>query len=161
VISIRSRGHQWEPKNQRPELWHLYNTRLGPGETARVFPLSNWTETDVWLYIMQEHLDLVPLYFSASRLSWIDAASGAILALDDERMLPYLTAAERDTLAHRWIRFRTLGCYPQTGAAPSCAATTAEILTEMLSTRQSERQGRLLDQDQSASMERKKRDGYF
>lgn len=161
VISIRSRGHQWDPKNQRPELWHLYNTQLGPGETARVFPLSNWTETDVWLYIMQEQLDIVPLYFSASRLSWIDGASGAILALDDERMLPYLAAAERDSLAERWIRFRTLGCYPQTGAAPSRAATTAEILTEMLSTRQSERQGRLLDHDQSASMERKKRDGYF
>jgi len=161
VFSIRSRGHQWDPKNQRPELWHLYNTQLGPGETARVFPLSNWTETDVWLYIMQERLDIVPLYFSASRVSWLDDSSGAILALDDERMLPYLTASERDSLEDRWIRFRTLGCYPQTGAAPSCAATTAEILTEMLSTRQSERQGRLLDQDQSASMERKKRDGYF
>lgn len=161
VFSVRSPGYRWDPKQQRPELWRLYNTGLGPGETMRIFPLSNWTETDVWLYIMQERIDVVPLYLAAPRLSWIDAGSGAILAMDDERMMPYLSASERDTLAQRWIRFRTLGCYPQTGAVESRATTVADVLAEMFTTRTSERQGRLLDQDQSASMERKKREGYF
>ena len=161
VFSVRSAAHQWDPKNQRPELWRLYNTRLQPGESVRVFPLSNWTEADIWLYILQERIDIVPLYFAARRMCWVDEASGLILALDDDRMLPYLSPAERDSLAERWIRFRTLGCYPQTGAVESRADTVADIVVEMLGSRASERQGRLLDHDQSASMERKKREGYF
>jgi len=160
VFSLRT-GHQWDPKQQRPELWRLYNTHLGPGESVRVFPLSNWTETDIWLYIMQEQIDIVPLYFARERLSWVDDASGQILALDDERMLDYLSPTERDTLRERQIRFRTLGCYPQTGAVESTADTISAILAEMLASRTSERQGRLLDHDQAASMERKKREGYF
>lgn len=161
VFSIRSASHLWDPKNQRPELWRLYNTHLSPGQSVRVFPLSNWTETDIWLYILQENLDIVPLYFAAPRLSWIDDASGQILALDDDRMLPYLSATEQASLCKRSIRFRTLGCYPQTGAVESEATAISEILTELLTGHASERQGRLLDHDQSASMERKKREGYF
>jgi sulfate adenylyltransferase subunit 2 len=161
IFSVRSPTHQWDPKHQRPELWRLFNTRLGPGESVRVFPLSNWTELDIWLYILTEAIDIVPLYFAAPRLSWIDERSSQILALDDERMLPYLTDTERQSLAERWIRFRTLGCYPQTGAVESRATTVPEILAEMLASRTSERQGRLLDLDQAASMERKKREGYF
>jgi sulfate adenylyltransferase subunit 2 len=161
VFSMRSPGHQWDPKQQRPELWRIYNTHLGPGETVRVFPLSNWTETDIWLYIMQEGVEIVPLYFAAPRLCWVDDASGQILALDDERMLGYLSPTERASLRERQIRFRTLGCYPQTGAMESAAATVPAIVAEMLASRTSERQGRLLDQDQAASMERKKREGYF
>jgi sulfate adenylyltransferase subunit 2 len=161
VFSVRSPNHQWDPKNQRPELWKLYNTQIRKGESVRVFPLSNWTEADIWLYILQENIDIVPLYFAAERLSWQDEQTGLILALDDDRMLPYLSEAERASLAERWIRFRTLGCYPQTGAVESRAVTVAEIVTEMLASRQSERQGRMLDHDQAASMERKKREGYF
>lgn len=161
IFSVRSPGHQWEPRRQRPELWNAYNTELAPGETMRVFPLSNWTEFDVWQYIMQEGIDVVPLYFARERLSWIDDASGQILALDDERMLPHLSATERDSLRERRIRFRTLGCYPQTGGVESDADTVPAIIAEMLSSRSSERQGRLLDTDQAASMERKKREGYF
>ncbi len=161
VFSVRSAAHQWDPKNQRPELWRLYNTRLSPGQSVRVFPLSNWTEADVWLYILQEQLDIVPLYFAAPRMSWIDDASGQILALDDERMLPHLSDTERASLRERRIRFRTLGCYPQTGAVKSEAAAVTDIVSELLVGRSSERQGRLLDNDQSASMERKKREGYF
>jgi len=161
IFSVRSPTHQWDPKNQRPELWRLFNTHLGDGQSVRVFPLSNWTELDVWQYIYQEGIDIVPLYFAAPRLSWIDDRSGQILALDDDRMLPYLSATERTTLAERWIRFRTLGCYPQTGAVESHATSVPDILAEMLASRTSERQGRLLDIDQAASMERKKREGYF
>lgn len=161
VFSVRSANHQWDPKQQRPELWNLYNTKLNRGETVRVFPLSNWTELDIWLYILREKIDLVPLYFAAPRLSWIDETSGQILALDDERMLPYLNDQERLSLTERWIRFRTLGCYPQTGAILSRATTVPEVVAEMLSSRSSERQGRLLDQDQAGSMEKKKREGYF
>ncbi|MEQ8858975.1 MAG: sulfate adenylyltransferase subunit CysD [Pseudomonadales bacterium] len=161
IFSVRSTGHHWDPKRQRPELWHLFNTHLGPDESVRVFPLSNWTETDVWLYILQEGIDIVPLYYAAPRLSWIDDASGQILAMDDDRMLHYLSPGERKSLAERWIRFRTLGCYPQTGALESRADNVAAIVREMLISRSSERQGRLLDHDQSASMERKKREGYF
>ena len=161
LFSVRDCNHQWNPKQQRPELWQLYNTEIDRGESVRVFPLSNWTELDVWQYIMLEHIDLVPLYFSAQRLSWIDESSGQILALDDERMLPYLNQNELDSLKVRQIRFRTLGCYPQTGAIESNATCVQDIIAEMLVTRQSERQGRLLDQDQAGSMEKKKREGYF
>jgi sulfate adenylyltransferase subunit 2 len=161
VFSVRSANHGWDPKNQRPELWRLFNTQLSRGQSVRVFPLSNWTEADVWQYILEERLDIVPLYFAAPRLSWIDEASGQILALDDDRMLPYLSAREQASLQERWIRFRTLGCYPQTGAVESRAATLHDIVTELLAERTSERQGRLLDHDQAASMERKKREGYF
>lgn len=161
VFSVRNARHQWDPKQQRPELWQIYNTKIECGESVRVFPLSNWTELDVWQYILMEHIDLVPLYFSAQRLSWIDESSGQILALDDDRMLRYLTDHERKSLQKRQIRFRTLGCYPQTGAVESNASTVQDIIAEMLVTRQSERQGRLLDQDQAGSMEKKKREGYF
>ncbi len=161
VFSVRSATHQWDPKQQRPELWRLYNTHLTDGQTVRVFPLSNWTELDIWLYIQIENIDIVPLYFAAPRLSWVDDASGQILALDDERMLPYLSDSEQHSLAERWIRFRTLGCYPQTGAVESRATTVSSIVMELIASRTSERQGRLLDTDQAASMERKKREGYF
>lgn len=161
VFSLRDRNHNWNPKAQRPELWQNYNTSLGPGETARVFPLSNWTELDIWMYIYKENIDIVPLYYSAQRLSWIDERSGLILAMDDERMYEFLTRQEKSTLAHRDIRFRTLGCYPQTGAVQSSADTAEQIALEMLTAVTSEREGRMLDKDQAASMERKKREGYF
>jgi len=161
VFSVRDANHQWNPKQQRPELWQIYNPEIERGESVRVFPLSNWTELDIWQYILLENIDLVPLYFSAQRLSWIDQSSGQILALDDERMLPYLNQNERNSLKERQIRFRTLGCYPQTGAIESDANCVQDIIAEMLVTRQSERQGRLLDQDQAGSMEKKKREGYF
>jgi sulfate adenylyltransferase subunit 2 len=161
VFSVRTPTHQWDPKSQRPELWNLYNTHLNPQETVRVFPLSNWTELDIWLYIKKENIDIVPLYFARPRMSWIDEASRQILALDDERMLPYLSKKERASLKQRTIRFRTLGCYPQTGAILSDTENIDGIIAEMLATRTSERQGRLLDQDQIGSMEKKKREGYF
>lgn len=161
VFSVRSESHGWDPKAQRPELWSIYNTQIRKGESVRVFPLSNWTELDIWLYILKENIGIVPLYFAAERLSWVDDASGQILALDDERMRPYLSARELQTLQPRWIRFRTLGCYPQTGAVESRATTVEGIVAEMLTTRTSERQGRLLDVDQAGSMEKKKREGYF
>ncbi|PHS65209.1 MAG: sulfate adenylyltransferase subunit CysD [Thalassobium sp.] len=161
VFSVRSESHGWDPKAQRPELWSIYNTQIRKGESVRVFPLSNWTELDIWLYILKENIDIVPLYFAAERLSWVDDASGQILALDDERMRPYLLARELQSLQPRWIRFRTLGCYPQTGAVESRATTVEGIVAEMLTTRTSERQGRLLDADQAGSMEKKKREGYF
>lgn len=161
VFSVRGRNYVWEPKNQRPELWNIYNTKIDKGESVRVFPLSNWTEVDVWQYILLEKIDLVNLYFSAPRESWVASESGQIFALDDERMLPYLDAKERESLAVRNIRFRTLGCYPQTGAVLSNASNVAEILQEILLDRSSERQGRMLDKDQAGSMEKKKREGYF
>lgn len=161
VFSVRDAKHQWNPKQQRPELWQIFNAEIDRGESVRVFPLSNWTELDVWQYILLENIDLVPLYLSAQRLSWIDDSSGQILALDDERMLPYLSQNELSSLQERQIRFRTLGCYPQTGAIESDATCVQDIIAEMLVTRQSERQGRLLDHDQAGSMEKKKREGYF
>lgn len=161
VFSVRSVSHTWEPKSQRPELWNIYNTQLNPGESVRVFPLSNWTELDIWMYILQERIDIVPLYLAAPRKSWIDDDSGQILALDDERMLPFLTQTERQSIKQRWIRFRTLGCYPQTGAVESRANSVEQIIAEMLTSKSSERQGRLLDKDQVGSMEKKKREGYF
>lgn len=161
VFSVRSASHQWDPKQQRAELWNLYNTRINIGESVRVFPLSNWTELDIWLYILHEKIDIVPLYFAKPRLSWVDEDSGLILALDDERMLAYLSDAEKASLAERWIRFRTLGCYPQTGAVESRADEVSLIVQEMLLSKNSEREGRLLDKDQVGSMEKKKREGYF
>ncbi len=161
VFSVRTATHQWDPKQQRPELWSIYNGQIRRGESVRVFPLSNWTELDIWLYILRENIDIVQLYLARPRLSWIDDASGQILGLDDKRMLPYLSASERASVQERMIRFRTLGCYPQTGAVESEADTVEKVIAEMLASRTSERQGRLLDTDQVGSMEKKKREGYF
>lgn len=161
IFSVRNAAHHWDPKQQRPELWSLYNTQINAGESVRVFPLSNWTELDIWLYILHEKIDIVPLYFADERMSWVDEDSGQILALDDDRMLPYLSKKEKASLAKRWIRFRTLGCYPQTGAVLSKANTREDIVTEMILSKTSEREGRLLDKDQTGSMEKKKREGYF
>ena len=155
VFSFRSSSHRWDPKSQRPELWHLYNAKKKPGESIRVFPLSNWTELNVWQYIHREDIPIVPLYFAAPRPTVV--RDGLILMVDDER-LP-LRAGE--VPVERSIRFRTLGCYPLTGAIESNAATLPEIIREMLLTRTSERQGRAIDHDQAASMEKKKQEGYF
>jgi sulfate adenylyltransferase subunit 2 len=155
IFSHRSAAHRWEPKNQRPELWSLYNTRLGPGESMRVFPLSNWTELDVWQYIYREKIPLVPLYFAAERP--VVERDGALIMVDDDR-LP-LGPGERPQ--RRSVRFRTLGCYPLTGAIESTAATLEEVMVEMMACQVSERQGRIIDRDQSASMEKKKQEGYF
>ena len=155
VVSFRSAQHRWDPKRQRPELWRLYNTRKGKGESLRVFPLSNWTELDIWQYIYMENIPIVPLYFSKERP--VVQRDGALIMVDDERMP--LHDGERPEL--RWGRFRTLGCYPLTGAVESRATTLPEIIQEMLLTRMSERQGRVIDFDQSASMETKKVEGYF
>jgi sulfate adenylyltransferase subunit 2 len=161
IFSVRNADHQWDPKQQRPELWSIYNTQINKGESVRVFPLSNWTELDIWLYILEEKIDIVPLYFAAERMSWLDEDSAQILGLDDDRMLPHLTKNETASLQKRWIRFRTLGCYPQTGAVLSKATTREGIVLEMISSKTSEREGRLLDKDQTGSMEKKKREGYF
>jgi len=161
VFSVRSKQHVWDPKNQRPELWNLYNSRIEKGETVRVFPLSNWTELDVWQYIHSEAIDLVPLYLAKPRNSWIDSENGQIFALDDDRILPFLKEEELASLKVRPIRFRTLGCYPQSGAVASEAATLPEIIQELLLSKSSERQGRTIDTDQVGSMEKKKREGYF
>jgi sulfate adenylyltransferase subunit 2 len=155
IFSLRSAEHGWNPKSQRPELWRLYNTRLGERESMRVFPLSNWTELDVWEYIMVEHIPVVPLYFA--KLRPVITRNEVWIMVDDER-LP-LHSGERPEL--RRVRFRTLGCYPLTGAIESDAASPAEILAELRGTRRSERQGRLIDSDEDAAMERKKREGYF
>ena len=155
VVSVRSEQHRWDPKNQRPEPWRLFNTRKAPGQSLRVFPLSNWTEADVWAYIQAEKIPVVPLYFAAPRP--VVERSGTLLMVDDHR-LP-LQPGERPQ--HRVVRFRTLGCYPLTGAVESNAATLPEIVAEMQGARTSERQGRLIDHDSAASMERKKQEGYF
>ncbi|MEC8261222.1 MAG: sulfate adenylyltransferase subunit CysD [SAR324 cluster bacterium] len=155
VFSFRNTHHQWDPKGQRPELWQLYNGRLQPGESMRIFPLSNWTELDVWLYILQEKIPVVPLYFAKKRP--VVERQGTWLMVDDERMP--LESGERPQ--NRMIRFRTLGCYPLTGGIDSTAQSVEELLEEMLQSRSSERQGRLIDQDQAGSMEKKKREGYF
>jgi sulfate adenylyltransferase subunit 2 len=155
IFSLRSPGHGWEPKRQRPELWRLYNARLAPGESLRVFPLSNWTERDVWRYVERERLRVASLYFAADRPTV--ERDGALLIVDDERFR--LRDGERPE--SRRVRVRTLGCYPLTGAIESEAATVAEILEETERRGQSERRGRLIDRDQPASMERKKRHGYF
>jgi sulfate adenylyltransferase subunit 2 len=155
IFSFRSQGHVWDPRNQRPELWNLFNTRIRPGETIRVFPLSNWTESDIWLYIMLENIPVVPLYFARQRP--VVRRNGALIMVDDDR-LP-LEAGEQPE--QRLVRFRTLGCYPLTAAIESDAVTLEDIVSEMRSTRVSERQGRLIDSDEAASMEKKKREGYF
>jgi sulfate adenylyltransferase subunit 2 len=155
VFSFRARGHRWEPKAQRPELWNLYNTRIKAGETIRVFPISNWTEADIWQYIAQEKIAIVPLYFAAPRP--VVRRGGQWIMVDDER-LP-LASGEKPAL--RKVRFRTLGCYPLTAAIESEASTLEDIIQETLSTRSSERQGRLIDHDGAGSMERKKQEGYF
>ncbi len=155
IFSLRSAEHGWNPRNQRPELWRLYNTRLGERESMRVFPLSNWTERDIWEYIAAEDIAVVPLYFAALRP--VVRRSGVWIMTDDER-LP-LEPGERPEM--RRVRFRTLGCYPLTGAIESAAATPAEIVAELRHSRRSERQGRLIDSDEEAAMERKKREGYF
>ena len=155
VVSFRSAQHRWDPKRQRPELWSLYNTRKSKGESLRVFPLSNWTELDVWQYIYMENIPIVPLYFSKQRP--IVERDGALIMVDDERMP--LRDGERPAM--RWVRFRTLGCYPLTGAVESRADTLPSIIQEMLLTTSSERQGRVIDHDSAASMEKKKQEGYF
>ena len=155
IFSHRSAAHRWDAKNQRPELWSVYNTLLGPGESMRVFPLSNWTELDIWHYIHLEKIPVVPLYFAASRP--VVERDGALIMVDDDR-LP-LRPHERPQW--RTVRFRTLGCYPLTGAVLSNAATLPDIIREMLAARSSERQGRMIDRDQAASMEKKKEEGYF
>ncbi len=155
VFSVRGPGHSWDPKRQRPELWHLYNGNLAPGETLRVFPLSNWTELDVWTYILAEGIDVVPLYFAAPRPTV--ERDGQIIVVDDERMRFH----EGEQPVTRLVRFRSLGCYPLSAAVESEAASLDDIVHEMRTTRVSERAGRLIDQDQEASMEKKKREGYF
>ena len=155
VFSLRSAEHRWDPKNQRPEPWHLYNTRKRPGESFRVFPISNWTEADVWDYILLENIPVVPLYFAAMRP--VVHRDGALIMRDDER-LP-LKPGEQTEL--KMVRFRTLGCYPLTGAVESSAATLPEIIAEMRASRSSERQGRIIDHDGTGSMEAKKQEGYF
>jgi sulfate adenylyltransferase subunit 2 len=155
VFSFRSVNHVWDPRNQRPEPWRLFNTRINPGESVRVFPLSNWTELDVWQYIRREGIAVVPLYFAAARP--VVERDGALIMRDDDR----LPLAEGERPAMRRIRFRTLGCYPLTGAVESDAVSVDDIIRELMSSRVSERQGRVIDADQSASMERKKREGYF
>ena len=155
IFSVRARGHVWDPRRQRPELWSLYNTRLGPGETMRVFPLSNWTEADVWRYVAREELRVASLYFAAPRPTV--ERDGVLLIIDDERFL----LAPGETPVERRVRVRTLGCYPLTGAVESDAETVEDILAELEAVGTSERVGRLIDRDQPASMERKKRQGYF
>ncbi|MEM0986366.1 MAG: sulfate adenylyltransferase subunit CysD [Pseudomonadota bacterium] len=155
VFSFRTAEHRWDPKNQRPELWNLYNTQINPGESIRVFPLSNWTELDIWQYIRRENIEIVPLYFAAERpvVDW----NGVPIMVDDDRVPEELAT----TAVMKSVRFRTLGCYPLTGAVESSADTLEQIIQEMLLTTTSERQGRVIDSDQSASMEKKKQEGYF
>ncbi|PFG53750.1 sulfate adenylyltransferase subunit 2 [Marinobacter sp. LV10R520-4] len=155
VYSFRDKFHRWDPKNQRPELWNLYNGKVNKGESIRVFPLSNWTELDIWQYIYLENIDIVPLYLAAKRP--VVERDGTLIMVDDDRM----PMAPGETPEMKMVRFRTLGCYPLTGAVESDATTLPEIIQEMLLTKTSERQGRVIDHDSSASMEQKKREGYF
>lgn len=155
VYSFRDRNHRWDPKNQRPELWNIYNGRVDSGESIRVFPLSNWTELDIWQYIHLENIPLVPLYFAAKRP--VVERDGVLIMVDDDRM-PIEPGEE---IQEKMVRFRTLGCYPLTGAVESEATTLPEIIQEMLLTTTSERQGRVIDHDSSGSMEKKKQEGYF
>ena len=155
VFSFRTRDHRWDPKNQRPELWNLYNAKKHKGESIRVFPISNWTELDIWQYIYLEQIPIVPLYFSAPRP--VVDRDGGLIMVDDDRMP--LEPGEKPMI--RSVRFRTLGCYPLTGAIESTAATLEDIIQEMLLTKTSERQGRVIDHDTAASMEKKKQEGYF
>jgi sulfate adenylyltransferase subunit 2 len=155
IFSFRSASHRWDPKNQRPEPWNLYNTKKSPGESMRVFPLSNWTELDIWHYIYQEGIPVVPLYFAKERP--VVVRDGMIMLVDDDRfkLLP------GEEIQSRKVRFRTLGCYPLTGAVDSSAASLEDIILELVSARNSERQGRRIDTDSAASMEKKKQEGYF
>ncbi|MEO1187705.1 MAG: sulfate adenylyltransferase subunit CysD [Pseudomonadota bacterium] len=155
VFSFRTAEHRWDPKNQRPELWNLYNARINPGESIRCFPISNWTELDIWQYIRREQIEIVPLYYAAERpvVEW----EGSQIMVDDDRVPPELAK----TAVMKSVRFRTLGCYPLTGAVESTADTLEDIIQEMLLTTSSERQGRTIDRDQAASMEKKKQEGYF
>lgn len=155
VFSFRSKSHRWDPKSQRPELWNLYNTRIASGESVRVFPLSNWTELDVWQYIHREKIPLVPLYFAAVRP--VVERDGILVMVDDDR----LPLEPGEVPAQKLVRFRTLGCYPLTGAVESSADTVPDIILELLQSRGSEREGRVIDQDQIGSMEKKKQEGYF
>lgn len=155
VYSFRDKNHRWDPKNQRPELWNIYNGRIDKGESIRVFPLSNWTELDIWQYIHLENIPIVPLYFAKERP--VVNRDGMLIMVDDERM----PIEANEKIEMKMVRFRTLGCYPLTGAVESTATTLPEIIQEMLLTTTSERQGRLIDHDQAGSMEQKKREGYF
>jgi len=155
IFSFRNANHVWDPKNQRPELWRIYNARIGKGESIRVFPLSNWTELDIWQYIMAEQIPIVPLYLAAERP--VVERDGMLIMVDDDRIR--LNPGEKPQ--DRMVRFRTLGCYPLTGAIESTAQSLPDIVREMLIARTSERQGRLIDHDDAASMEKKKREGYF
>jgi sulfate adenylyltransferase subunit 2 len=155
VFSLRALGHRWDPKSQRPEPWRLYNTRKRLGETLRIFPLSNWTEADIWDYTLRENIPIVPLYLAAPRP--VVQRNGTLIMRDDERM----TLEKGEVVETKMVRFRTLGCYPLTGAVESEATTLEEIITEMRTSRTSERQGRVIDHDGSASMEQKKQEGYF
>ncbi len=155
VFSFRNAQHGWDPKNQRPEMWKIYNTRVSPGESIRVFPLSNWTELDIWQYILREDIPIVPLYFAAPRP--VVERDGMLIMVDDAR----LTLRPGEVPRRLMVRFRTLGCYPLTGAIESQATSLEEIVGEMLVARTSERQGRLIDRDEAGSMEKKKREGYF
>ena len=155
VYSFRDRHHRWDPKNQRPELWNIYNSRVDKGESIRVFPLSNWTELDIWQYIYLEDIEIVPLYYAAPRP--VVERDDMLIMVDDER----LPLNPGEVPQEKWVRFRTLGCYPLTGAVESKAQTLPEIIQEMLLTTTSERSGRAIDHDQSGSMEKKKREGYF
>jgi len=155
VYSFRDKNHRWDPKNQRPELWNIYNGRVDKGESIRVFPLSNWTELDIWQYIHLEGIPIVPLYFAAKRP--VVERDGTLIMVDDDRM----PIGPNDKIEEKMVRFRTLGCYPLTGAVESEATTLPEIIQEMLLTTTSERQGRVIDHDSSGSMEKKKQEGYF
>ncbi|MFD1261894.1 sulfate adenylyltransferase subunit CysD [Entomomonas asaccharolytica] len=159
VYSFRDTKHRWDPKNQRPELWNIYNGKINKGESIRVFPLSNWTELDIWQYIYLEKIPIVPLYFAAERD--VIEMNGTLIMIDDERILEYLTDQQKASITKKMVRFRTLGCYPLTGAVESKATTLPEIIQEMLLTKTSERQGRVIDHDATGSMEEKKRQGYF
>lgn len=155
VFSFRSSGHRWDPRRQRPEMWHILNGRLGGGETARVFPLSNWTERDVWRYLLREKLDVVPLYLAAKRPTI--ERDGQLLVVDDDR----LPLRSGEVATERMVRFRTLGCWPLTAAVESNATTMEQVVDETLNAKTSERQGRLIDHDEASAMEKKKQEGYF
>lgn len=155
IFSFRDKYNRWDPKNQRPELWQIYNTKIKDDESVRIFPLSNWTEKDIWLYIYQENIEIVPLYFSAKRP--VVEKYGTLIMVDDDRF----PLQKGEQIKNEWVRFRTLGCYPLTGAIKSKVSTVPEIIEETMNSKYSERQGRVIDFDQRSSMEKKKREGYF